>query len=188
MLQVLRVQRTRVQCMHTHTLTHVRPNPKTPLQRRHPRGHGDGRPPADRRGHRTQGAWGDRPTVRPPPPAPLPWRFRICGPPIRQQAPVPPRPSSRLTPNPPPNNQPPQVGIVTLQTAREVAAEDGVPVTAIPIDDERVGAVVVTGAQVKEIKTEEEWDDILCKVRFGGMARWVRLWGGWGAGGQGGRG
>ncbi|KIY91278.1 sodium/potassium-transporting ATPase subunit alpha [Monoraphidium neglectum] len=31
------------------------------------------------------------------------------------------------------------------------------------MSDERVGAAVVTGAQIREIKTEEEWDDILCK-------------------------
>lgn len=41
-----------------------------------------------------------------------------------------------------------QVGIVTLQTAREVAAEDGVPESGIAMDDERVGAVVVTGGQL----------------------------------------
>lgn len=41
-----------------------------------------------------------------------------------------------------------QVGIVTLQTAREVAAEDGVAETSLDPQDERVGAVVVTGAQL----------------------------------------
>lgn len=41
-----------------------------------------------------------------------------------------------------------QVGIVTLQTAREVAAETGVPESDIDINDEAVGAVVVTGSQL----------------------------------------
>jgi sodium/potassium-transporting ATPase subunit alpha len=56
-----------------------------------------------------------------------------------------------------------KVGIVTLQTAREVAAEAGVPEADIDVSDERVGAVVVTGAQLTKIKTEDEWDDILVK-------------------------
>lgn len=42
-----------------------------------------------------------------------------------------------------------QVGIVTLMTAREVAAEAGVPESEIDIADERVGAVVVTGSQLR---------------------------------------
>jgi len=41
-----------------------------------------------------------------------------------------------------------QVGIVTLQTAREVAAEDGVAEASLDPQDERVGAVIVTGAQL----------------------------------------
>lgn len=57
-----------------------------------------------------------------------------------------------------------QVGIITLLTPREVAAEAQVPLSSVPLADERVGAVVVTGSQIREIKTEEEWDDILCKV------------------------
>jgi sodium/potassium-transporting ATPase subunit alpha len=56
-----------------------------------------------------------------------------------------------------------KVGIVTLQTAREVAAEAGVPEEDIDVTDERVGAVVVTGSQLTKIKTEDEWDDILVK-------------------------
>lgn len=56
-----------------------------------------------------------------------------------------------------------KVGIVTLQTAREVAADAGVPEADIDINDERVGAVVVTGAQLTKITTEDEWDDILVK-------------------------
>lgn len=42
-----------------------------------------------------------------------------------------------------------QVGIVTLQTQREVAADTGLPASSIPIGDDRVGAVVVTGSQIK---------------------------------------
>ncbi|KAI8473316.1 MAG: hypothetical protein J3K34DRAFT_518987 [Monoraphidium minutum] len=67
-----------------------------------------------------------------------------------------------------------KVGIVTMPTPREVAAEAGVPLDQIAVSDERVGAVVVTGAQIRrapgfaaaqiaELTTEEEWDDILCK-------------------------
>lgn len=41
-----------------------------------------------------------------------------------------------------------QVGIVTLQTAREVAAEAGVPEATVDTTDERVGAIVVTGSQL----------------------------------------
>jgi magnesium-transporting ATPase (P-type) len=41
-----------------------------------------------------------------------------------------------------------QVGIVTLQTPREVAADTGVPEADIDITDEAVGAVVVTGSQL----------------------------------------
>jgi hypothetical protein len=41
-----------------------------------------------------------------------------------------------------------QVGIVTLQTPREVAAETGVAEAEIDINDEAVGAVVVTGSQL----------------------------------------
>lgn len=42
-----------------------------------------------------------------------------------------------------------QVGIVTLQTAREVAAESGISEADIEHDDERVGAVVITGQQIR---------------------------------------
>jgi hypothetical protein len=42
-----------------------------------------------------------------------------------------------------------KVGIVTLPTAREVAAKAGVAPASIAVDDERVGAVVVTGAQIR---------------------------------------
>jgi hypothetical protein len=37
---------------------------------------------------------------------------------------------------------------VTLETAREVAAELGVPESDIDQTDERVGAVVITGSQL----------------------------------------
>lgn len=56
-----------------------------------------------------------------------------------------------------------QVGIVTLQTQREVAAEAGVAESEVEVTDERVGAVVVTGSQLTKITTEDEWDDILTK-------------------------
>jgi hypothetical protein len=42
-----------------------------------------------------------------------------------------------------------QVGIVTLMTPREVAAEAGVSEADIDITDERVGTVVVTGSQLR---------------------------------------
>ncbi|KAF8072642.1 Atpalpha [Scenedesmus sp. PABB004] len=42
-----------------------------------------------------------------------------------------------------------KVGIVTLPTPREVAAEAGVPEGSIEITDERVGAVVITGTQLR---------------------------------------
>jgi hypothetical protein len=44
------------------------------------------------------------------------------------------------------------VGIVTLQTPREVAAGAGVPIGSIPIADERIGAVVVTGSQIRHAR------------------------------------
>jgi magnesium-transporting ATPase (P-type) len=42
-----------------------------------------------------------------------------------------------------------QVGIVTLATQREVAADLGVPLGEVDVTDERVGAVVVTGAELR---------------------------------------
>ena len=42
-----------------------------------------------------------------------------------------------------------KVGIVTLQTAREVAAEEGLTEELVLISDERVGAAVITGAQIR---------------------------------------
>jgi hypothetical protein len=48
-----------------------------------------------------------------------------------------------------PKAVPLQVGIVTLMTPREVAAEAGVSEADIDIADERVGAVVVTGSQLR---------------------------------------
>lgn len=43
----------------------------------------------------------------------------------------------------------PQVGIITLQTPREVAVEAGVPLESISLEDERVGALVITGQQLR---------------------------------------
>jgi hypothetical protein len=42
-----------------------------------------------------------------------------------------------------------QVGIVTLMTGREVAAETGLDESELDINDERIGAVVVTGQQLR---------------------------------------
>ena len=42
-----------------------------------------------------------------------------------------------------------KVNIITLPTRRDVAQEDGVPESTIPISDERVGAMVVTGSQAR---------------------------------------
>eukprot|EP00775_Hariotina_reticulata_P010474 gene10474-10632_t len=56
-----------------------------------------------------------------------------------------------------------KVGIVTLMTGREVAAENGLEESELDINDERIGAVVVTGQQLRGITTEEQWDDILTK-------------------------
>lgn len=55
-----------------------------------------------------------------------------------------------------------KVNIITLPTRRDVAMEEGVPEFQIPISDERVGAMVVTGAQVNDL-TQQDWDDILSK-------------------------
>lgn len=56
-----------------------------------------------------------------------------------------------------------KVGIVTLATPRELAAEEGVPESELDINDDRIGAVIVTGSQLRNITTEDEWDDILTK-------------------------
>ena len=47
-----------------------------------------------------------------------------------------------------------KVGIVTLQTAREVAAEEGLSEGEVSIEDERVGAVVVTGGRIRWVGFE----------------------------------
>ena len=44
-----------------------------------------------------------------------------------------------------------KVGIITLPTAREVAAEDGVAEADIPLSDPRVRAVVRAGAQIRDL-------------------------------------
>ncbi|MEW5296914.1 MAG: hypothetical protein WDW36_000160 [Sanguina aurantia] len=54
-----------------------------------------------------------------------------------------------------------KVGIITLQTPREVAAGDGLPEADISLSDPRVGAVVVTGARLRELTTVAEWDEVL---------------------------
>ena len=54
-----------------------------------------------------------------------------------------------------------QVGIITLPTAREVAAADGVPEDHIPLADPRVRAAVVAGYALPTL-TEAQWD-VLCR-------------------------
>jgi sodium/potassium-transporting ATPase subunit alpha len=55
-----------------------------------------------------------------------------------------------------------KVGIITLPTAREVAAEDGVAEEAVPLSDERVQAVVISGYALGEL-TPAQWDTLLAK-------------------------
>ena len=65
-----------------------------------------------------------------------------------------------------------KVGLVTLKTRREVAAEDDVDEAEISLSDPRVGAVVVSGSRLRELTT--------VRGREGGRA------GGWvGGGGRG---
>jgi sodium/potassium-transporting ATPase subunit alpha len=54
------------------------------------------------------------------------------------------------------------VGIVTLPTAREVAAEDGVPEEEIPLTDPRVQAVVIAGYALPAL-SPAQWDALLAK-------------------------
>lgn len=59
-----------------------------------------------------------------------------------------------------------KVGIVTLQTRREVAAADELDSeTQLPWDDERVGAAVVTGHEVSAVLGDNDvaWDAVLDK-------------------------
>ena len=44
----------------------------------------------------------------------------------------------------------PQVGIITQSTRHDVAAEAQVPLSAVPLDDPRVQAAVITGPQARE--------------------------------------
>ena len=46
-----------------------------------------------------------------------------------------------------------KVGLVTLKTRREVAAEDDVDEAEISLSDPRVGAVVVSGSRLRELTT-----------------------------------
>jgi sodium/potassium-transporting ATPase subunit alpha len=55
-----------------------------------------------------------------------------------------------------------KVGIITLPTQREVAADDGVDEDEIPLSDPRVRAVVRAGAQIRDL-TQDQWDEILSK-------------------------
>lgn len=55
-----------------------------------------------------------------------------------------------------------KVGIITMKTAREVAAEAGVPESSIALDDPRVGAVVLPGYALPQL-SEGDWDTVLSK-------------------------
>jgi sodium/potassium-transporting ATPase subunit alpha len=55
-----------------------------------------------------------------------------------------------------------KVNIITRATQRDVAFEDGVPEESVPLSDERVEAVVITGAQIGGL-TQADWDTILSK-------------------------
>ena len=55
-----------------------------------------------------------------------------------------------------------KVGIITLPTAREVAAEDGVAEQDIPLSDPRVQAAVVPGSAIPSL-SEEQWVTLLSK-------------------------
>ena len=55
-----------------------------------------------------------------------------------------------------------KVGIITLPTTRDVAAEDGVDEDDVPLSDPRVRAVVRSGAQIRGL-SQEQWDEILTK-------------------------
>ena len=48
--------------------------------------------------------------------------------------------------------------IITTATRREVAAEYGVEEDQVPLSDPNVQALVVTGAMIDHIQTDEEWD------------------------------
>ena len=55
-----------------------------------------------------------------------------------------------------------KVGIITLPTARVIAAEDGVEEEDIALSDPRVGAIVLAGSALRGL-TEAQWDVILSK-------------------------
>ncbi|MEW5298334.1 MAG: hypothetical protein WDW36_001472 [Sanguina aurantia] len=54
-----------------------------------------------------------------------------------------------------------KVGIITLETPRQVAAGEGLAESDISLSDPRVGAVVVTGARLRELTSVEQWDEVL---------------------------
>lgn len=56
-----------------------------------------------------------------------------------------------------------KVGIVQCATRREVAAERGVSESEVALEDDDVGAVVLTGAQIAAMTTDEEWNAVLVK-------------------------
>jgi magnesium-transporting ATPase (P-type) len=55
-----------------------------------------------------------------------------------------------------------RVNIVTLPTAREIAAEDGVEEADVPLGDPRVQAAIVPGYAIPAL-TQEQWDILLSK-------------------------
>jgi sodium/potassium-transporting ATPase subunit alpha len=56
-----------------------------------------------------------------------------------------------------------QTGILTLPTREEVAATLGVPPERVPLGDPRVGALVLTGAQLAALTEDSEWDAVMAK-------------------------
>jgi sodium/potassium-transporting ATPase subunit alpha len=55
-----------------------------------------------------------------------------------------------------------KVNIITRATPRDVAFEDGVPESSVLLSDERVEAVVITGAQINNL-SQDDWDAVLSK-------------------------
>lgn len=56
--------------------------------------------------------------------------------------------------------------IITLPTRREVAAEYGVEESEVPFDDPNVEALVITGAMIPDLKTDEDWDKVMDKAEL----------------------
>ena len=54
-----------------------------------------------------------------------------------------------------------QVGIITLKTAREVAADSNLDEADVGMSHPDVGAVIVTGAKMRELEDDAAWDEVL---------------------------